>query len=158
MGKVSYSEEIQATPEQIWTVLSDVTRLPDWAYTEGRFPHLVEGQYGSEQHEGIGAIWIGTSTDGQTARQKITAWEPPHKLAYELDHMENAAVNMLQANTFELEPLANGTRITWTVDWKLTGFSLNSVLLRLTGSGAFEEMMAGSLEQLKRLVEQEVTA
>ena len=158
MGKVSYSEEIQATPEQVWAVLSDVTRLPDWAYSEGRFPHLVEGQYGSEQHQGVGTIWVGTSADGQTARQKITTWDPPYKLAYELDHMENAAVNMRQTNLFELEPVATGTRVTWSVDWQLTGFSLNSLLLRLTGGGAFEEMIAGSLEQLKQLIEQEVAA
>ena len=38
MGRVSYSETIKASPEQVWAILADVTRLPDWAYTEGRFP------------------------------------------------------------------------------------------------------------------------
>jgi carbon monoxide dehydrogenase subunit G len=159
MGRVSYTEQIQATPEQVWAVLADVTRLPEWAYTEGRFPHLVEGKYGSDQQEGVGVIWIGVSADGQTARQQITAWEPARKLVYELQEMGNAAIRMNQVNTFELEPGGTQTRVTWTVDWQLKGgFSLNSLLLRLTAGGAFEEMIAGSLENLKQLVETEAAA
>jgi uncharacterized protein YndB with AHSA1/START domain len=157
MGRVSYSEEIKATPEQVWAVLSDVNRLPDWAFTEGRFPYPIEGRYGSDQHEGVGTIWIGVSADGQTARQKITVWEPPRRLAYELEQMENAALQMTQANTFDLTPSGSHTRITWTVDWKLTGgWSLNAIIIRLTGNGVFEEMIAGSLENLKRLIETQI--
>lgn len=154
MGRVSYAEEIKATPEQIWTVLADATRLPDWAFTEGRFPYPVEGRYGTEQREGVGAIWVGVSGDGQVATQKVTVWEPPHRLAYELQQMENAALQMSQLNTFDLQPTDHGTRVTWTVDWKLTGgWSLNAILIRLTGNGVFEEMIAGSLENLKKVVE-----
>lgn len=156
-NRVSYSEEIKATPEQVWAVLSNVTRLPDWAFTEGRFPYPVEGRYGSEQHEGPGTLWIGVSADGQIATQKITEWDPPQKLTYELQQTENAALRMAQTCTFDLEALENGTRIVWTVDWKLIGgWSLNAILIRLTGNGVFEEMIAGSLENLKRVVEEEV--
>jgi carbon monoxide dehydrogenase subunit G len=157
MGHVSYAEEIKATPEQVWAVLSDVARLPDWAFTEGRFPYPVEGHYGSEQHEGPGTLWIGVSADGQIATQKITQWDPPKKLAYELQQTENAALKMAQTCSFDLEPTGNGTRIIWTVDWKLIGgWSLNAILIRLTGNGVFEEMIAGSLENLKKVVEEEV--
>jgi uncharacterized protein YndB with AHSA1/START domain len=159
MSKISYSEEIKATPEQIWAVLADVSRLPDWAFTEGRFPYPVEGRYGSDQREGVGTIWVGVSADGQTARQKITGWEPPRQLIYELEQMENAALQMAQTNTFNLEATPNGARVTWTVDWKLTGgWSLNAIIIRMTGNGVFEEMIAGSLENLKRVVEQEAKA
>ena len=154
MGQVNYSETIEARPEQIWAVLADVTRLPDWAYTDGRFPYPVESKYGSDQREGAGTIWIGVAADGQTATQKITVWEAPRKLAYELQQMEHAPLQMAQTNTFELEPANDHTKITWTLDWELTGgFSLSKLLIRLTGKGAFEEMMAGSLEKLRLLVE-----
>ncbi|NJN94049.1 MAG: hypothetical protein HC875_08110, partial [Anaerolineales bacterium] len=53
-NRVSYAEEIKATPEQVWTVLTNVTRMPEWAFTEGRYPYPVEGRYGSEQHQGPG--------------------------------------------------------------------------------------------------------
>lgn len=156
MGRVTYAEEIKATPEQVWAVLTNVTRMPEWAFTEGRYPYPVEGRYGSEQHQGPGTLWVGVSADGQTATQKITLWEPPHKLIYELQQMENASLQMAQTNLFELEPSSAGTRVVWTVDWKLIGgWSLNAILIRLTGNGVFEEMIAGSLENLKKVVEGE---
>ena len=156
MGHVTYSQEIKATPAQVWAVLANVTRLPDWAYKEGRFPYPVEGKYGSDQKEGPGTIWVGVAADGQVAAQKITAWEPVKSLSYELQETENAPLQMAQANTFNLEPSGDGTIVTWAVDWELTGgFSLNKLLIRFTANGAFEEMMAGSLENLKQLVEQE---
>jgi uncharacterized protein YndB with AHSA1/START domain len=158
MGHVQYSEEIKATPEQVWVIIADVTRLPDWSYKKGRFPYLVEGKYGSDQREGVGTTWIGVATDGQVAKQAITAWEPPRKLVYELQEMEHAPLQMSQTNTLDLEPVGDMTKITWSVDWKLTsGFSLNSLLLWFTGNGAFEEMIAGSLENLKELIEKEVS-
>jgi uncharacterized protein YndB with AHSA1/START domain len=156
MGHVTYSQEINAKPEQVWAVLSNVARLPDWAYKEGRFPYPVEGKYGSDQTEGPGTIWVGVAADGQTATQKITAWEPAKSLSYELQETENAPLQMAQSNTFNLEPAGGATKVTWAVDWELTGgFSLNKLLIRFTANGAFEEMMAGSLENLKQLVENE---
>jgi hypothetical protein len=133
--RVTYSQEIEATPDKIWGILADPTRLPDWAYTEGRFPYPVEGKYGSEQTEGVGTIWIGIAADGQVATQKITAWETASQLTYELQETENAPLQMAQTNSFSLEPV--------------------SLLVRFTANGAFEEMMTGSLDNLKTLVEEE---
>jgi uncharacterized protein YndB with AHSA1/START domain len=157
MSRVSYSEKIAASPDQVWAILSDVTRLPDWAYTEGRFPYPVEGKYGSDQTEGPGTLWIGVAADGQIATQKITVWEPEKKLVYELQEMEHAPLQMTQTNTFDLEAMEDGTLVTWTVDWKITaGFSLNALLMRISGDGAFEETVAGSLENLKQLIEKAI--
>ena len=156
MGHVSYSEEINATPEQVWAVISEATRLPEWAYDDGRYPYPVEAHYGTDQHEGVGTIWVGVSADGQKATQKVTAWEPGQKLVYELEAIENAPMEMTQVNTFALKATAGGTQVTWSVDWSIaSGFSLNKLLVRFTGDGAFEEMIAGSLENLKDLIENE---
>jgi uncharacterized protein YndB with AHSA1/START domain len=154
--RVAFSQEIEASPETIWRVLADATRLPDWAFTEGRFPYPVEGKYGSDQTEGVGAIWIGVAADGQIATQEVTTWQPASTLTLELQETANAPLQMAQTNNFSLEPVDDNTRVTWTVDWELTGgFSISSLLLRFTANGAFEEMIAGSLENLKVLVENE---
>jgi uncharacterized protein YndB with AHSA1/START domain len=158
MPQVSHSQTIQASPDQVWAILADVTRLPDWAYTAGRFPHLVEGRYGSEQTTGAGTLWVGLSVDGQTATQQITTWEPAQTLAYTLQATENAPLQISQTNCLTLEPAGDQTHLTWQVDWALTGgFSLGSLLLRFSGNRAFEEMMVGSLEKLKQVVEKETT-
>jgi len=154
MGQVIYSHEMKATPDKIWAIISDVTRLPDWAYTEGRFPYPTKGEYGGEQHAGVGTLWVGTSADGQKATQKITVWEVNKLLAYELQAAENAPLAMTQSNSFTLEPTAQGTKITWQVDWALTGgWSLNSIMMRFTANGSFEEIMEGSLAKLKHVAE-----
>jgi uncharacterized protein YndB with AHSA1/START domain len=159
MGHVTYTEQIEATPEQIWPILTDISRLPDWAYRDGRYPYPVEGKYGSEQREGAGTLWVGVSADGQTATQKITRWEPPTRLVYELQALENAPLEMTQVNTFELSPAGPNTNVTWSIDWSVKGgFSLNALLIRFTGDGNFEEMIAGSLQNLKQLVESEIAA
>jgi uncharacterized protein YndB with AHSA1/START domain len=149
---VTYSETINASPEQVWAVLSDVTRLPDWAYKERGQNYPLEGKYGGEQHSGVGTLWVGTSADGQTATQKVTVWEPPTRLVLELQTIENSVQPMSQVSTFELEEANGATVVTWTVDWQLTGgFSLSKILIWFTGGGTFEEMMAGSLENLKQM-------
>lgn len=151
---VSYSIPINAPPEQVWAVLSDVTRLPEWAYRAGRLPYPVEARYGSDQTEGEGTLWVGIATDGQQATQKITIWEPPHQLAYEQQSSEDAPLQLSQTSTFSLEAAGDQTQITWSVDWELAGsFSLNRLLLWFTGNSVFEEMIAGSLENLKTLIE-----
>jgi hypothetical protein len=129
--------------------------MPEWAYTE-RPPYIVDGKFGSDQTEGEGTLWVGVSSDGQTATQKITVWQPPTKLVNELQKSENAPLEMTQVNTFDLSGADGQTGVTWTVDWELTGgFSLSKLLMRFTGNGSFEEMIAGSLENLKDLVEKE---
>ncbi len=154
MAQVSYTQSIKATPEQVWAIISDVTRLPEWTHTEGRFPHPVEARYGTDQREGVGTVWIGVSTDGQEARQQIIVWEPPRKLVTELERVENAPLAMQQINTYSLTPTDSGTDVTWMVDWQVKGgFSLAWLSAWLTAGGGFEEMIVGSLENLQQLLE-----
>jgi uncharacterized protein YndB with AHSA1/START domain len=158
MGHLSNSILISATPQQVWAILSDVTRLPEWSFKEGRFPYPVEGRYGSDQTEGEGTLWVGIATDAQQATQKVTVWEPPYKLAYEQQATENAPLQLSQTSTFSLQPAGDQTELTWSVDWEIGGgFSLNRLLLWFTGNSAFEEMMTGSLENLKTLIEAELS-
>lgn len=158
MQQIAYAQDINASPEQIWAVITDVTRLPDWAYRDGRVPYPVEGRYGTEQTEGVGTVWIGVTSNGGLATQKVTVWEPYHTLASELQRSEQAELPLAQINTLFLEPLENRTRVTWRMDWDVDStFSLTGVMLLFAGNGIFEEMVVGSLGNLKRLIESELS-
>lgn len=96
-----------ATPEQVWAVLTDVTRTGEWS------------------HETVGAEWLGgtTATPGARFRGRnengrsrwsrtceVVTAEPPHR--FEFRTVPTRLFPDSSQWTFELEPIEGGTRIT----------------------------------------------
>ena len=152
--RITCTTEINAKPEQIWPLIADVTQHPEWAYREGRFPYLVESYCDGEPIKGLGANWVDKASDGQIVRCKIVVWEPETTLVYERQRARDAPMKIAQRHMFALEPTGDKTIVLWSVVWEPADYSwLGRRLLYFTGRDAFEEVMAGSLENLKELVE-----
>ena len=76
MGQVTCTETIQAGPDQVWAVLADVTRLPQWAYSEGRFPATVAMSRGLTMNMGRTAVLRIGSVDVVVISRHIEPFDP----------------------------------------------------------------------------------
>ena len=144
---ITASVEISAEPDRVWSVVSDVTRMPEWSPElrrlypiGGRRPRVGMNLLGINRR-GL-AVWPTTST--------VTRFEPPRAVAWRT--RESGATW-----TYELEPTSSGTRLTGRRD--LPKFTLGTRLMAPLIGGAAghdDELAAGlrsTLEQIKATVE-----
>jgi hemerythrin-like domain-containing protein len=101
--------DVEATPEQVWAVLSDVRRVPAWSHECRQVTWLDDVTEGR-----VGARFKGTNRSGFARWQRpctITGWEPGRRLTFET----RGPLGMDATEwTFELEPHGTGTRLTQT--------------------------------------------
>ena len=143
---INLAVEINATPEKIWQVLADASKITDWACTDGQYPYPVEVNI---EQRGNSTLWAVIASDGQTAVFRITDWQPARSLAYELVQHTNAPMQMAQWNIFEIEGTAEGSVLIWQFNWQIEATLVQSFLLR---SDAVREYMERSLENFRQLL------
>jgi uncharacterized protein YndB with AHSA1/START domain len=68
-----------ASPERVWAVLADARRWSEWA----PFRTSVLEREGAPDADGVGALRR-FGTGPVMSREEVVAFEPPHRLAYEL--------------------------------------------------------------------------
>ena len=98
---VRFDWPLAATPDAVWAVLTDFTRLPAW-YGDG----VLEGKVG-------GAVRL----MGSNIRGTVTQWQPPRKLAYSWNVFgsnDEASPYPESYLTLELGPQDSGTLLTLT--------------------------------------------
>jgi carbon monoxide dehydrogenase subunit G len=131
--KIEQSIEIARPPEEVYAVVSDLERGPEWQ------PSLVR----VDVERGVEVRRI--AGQEREATFEVTRNEPPR--LFEI--VSNARPVRAWA-TFELEPVDGGTRVNFTLVLELGG------ALRLAGRmirGRAEQEARENLERLKRLVE-----
>jgi uncharacterized protein YndB with AHSA1/START domain len=94
-----------APPEKVWALLAEVETWPGWA----AFNAAELEQHGSPESEGVGAVRR-FQRGRWTTRERVTVFEPPRRLAYEL--LSGIPIRDYRAEV-TLEPDNGGTRITW---------------------------------------------
>jgi carbon monoxide dehydrogenase subunit G len=98
---------VPASPAQVWAVLSDHEGMTGWLPLR----RAVLEQTGSPERDGVGAVRA-LHLVGPPIRERVTAFEADHRLAYE-------AVGGVPAREYAgevlLTPEGAGTTITWTV-------------------------------------------
>jgi carbon monoxide dehydrogenase subunit G len=134
---------VKADPSRIWDVLSDwegqARWMPDVSWIRA---------VGSER--GLGArLNVRTKVFGiplATDEIRVTAWEPPTRMA--VDHVGL----VMGVGEWHLEPTEDGTRFTWSEDFRIPPPVLGDLALWIY-SPFQRAMLRRSIRNLKRLVE-----
>ena len=139
------SVEIVASPGDVWALVSDVCRIPEWS------PQVTSTRLrsGHERCE-LGAQFTNRNVHGElewTTHGEIVRWEPERELAFRI--AENWAVW-----SFHLASVAAGTRLTQRRE---TPEGISDLSAELTdgfmgGQDAFtESLLAGMAQTLDRI-------
>ncbi len=131
---------IAATPAEVWRVLSDLSRLPEW-YFPSRRVQLVDGN--SAQEGALFVLWIRTAAG-------INVRAPGEVLQVELERMlkwRGTSSGIAATATWTLTPQNGQTQLTH----EFAGGGWMMLLSTLTGRAP--KTARKRLEKLKRVVE-----
>jgi uncharacterized protein YndB with AHSA1/START domain len=111
MGQQS-SRDVAASPEAVWAVVSDITRIGEWS-TETYLCEWDEGQ-----QPGLGATFTGHNRYGEAEWSNqgvITEWTPNERLTWDV-HLTGPAAERFGSGPmttwgFVIEPTDAGTRL-----------------------------------------------
>ena len=133
---VSVGARLDAPPDQVWPLLAEVARWPDWSFvTRGT---LV--RQGAPEPDGVGAVRHLTVL-GVGSHEEVLAVNPPTHLAYTI--RSGFPVRNHRADV-TLAPDGTGTRLTWTArfDPVIPGAGPVTDLLMRAVLGRFAAMLA----------------
>ena len=147
---VSVSREVSATPEAVWALVSDLTRMGEWS------PEARGGRWaGGADGPSVGTVFRGRNRNGLYRwRTKVTVIEcdPPRRFAFRLNIPLMGGCDWV----YDIEPTGEGCRVTesW-VDFRkrslvVVGRILSGVADRATHNRAGMEQ---TLERLAAVVE-----
>jgi uncharacterized protein YndB with AHSA1/START domain len=145
---VSASVVIDAAPERVWEVVSDVTRMPEWSPELRRLYPLAR-----DRRPRLGLTMLGINRRGLAVwptTSKVVRLEPERAVAWKT--RESGATW-----TYELEPTGAGTRLTGRRD--LPAYTLGTKLMAAAIGGAqghdreLAEGIRTTLARIKAVVE-----
>jgi uncharacterized protein YndB with AHSA1/START domain len=106
---VQRSIEIGAAPKKVYDLIVEPKRWKDWSVWTRRDPDMRITYSGPPF--GMGAKWSWVSKSEGTGAMEFTRVEPDRAVEYSLSFPE---FNMRSTGALRLEPVGNGTRVTWT--------------------------------------------
>lgn len=103
---VSVSREVSATPEEVWALVSDLTRMGEWS------PEARGGRWaGGADGPSVGTVFRGRNRNGLYRwRTKVTVIEcdPPRRFAFRLNIPLMGGCDWV----YDIEPTEGGCRVT----------------------------------------------
>ena len=146
MGRISVSEEIDATPADVWHVIEPIERHVDWMLDARAI------RFEGEQHRGTGTRFVCDTTIGPITlhdRMEITRWVPEERMG-----VRHSGV-VTGTGEFVLTPidLDRRTRFTWTEQLRFPWYLGGRVGERLGGQWVLARIWRRNLRSLAGLVE-----
>jgi len=147
LGRIEKSIEIKASPENVWEMLA-LDRWPEW------MDGWKNAEYTSEVHTSEDKYRVGASAH-------ITEHAAGFRIKYDFEiteSLENEKVTFRSESkgytlaTYILEPLEDGTRLTYAIDYEMPLGTLGKFLDKLGGKSG-EKKVEKELERLKSILE-----
>ena len=139
---VTASSRSGAHQEQVWRLLSDSATYPDWGAWDGR---TLERE-GRPAPEGEGAIRT-LRTGRVVVREKITAFDPPQRVAYRL--LDGLPVKGYEAEATLAPAAEGGTAIRWRASFE-PRFPVPGFLVRRRLQSVFDDVVERLAEAAER--------
>ncbi len=133
MPKVSVSTDTTASPERVWQVLADPSRVPEW----------------NAMHEGFTGDVPATLAEGTAYKQKVKLMGMPAEMAWKVttavapERLEQAGdgpMGVKAKNRFMIAPAGQGSQITYEMEF--AGPALNGPM-----AGMLEKQAGASAKQ-----------
>ena len=146
MARIRREIEIGRPPEDVFTVLTDLDRLPDWAtiVADTREVSDTPLRVGCTFRQRLRVLGQELETSW-----RVTEFDAPRLVAYEATGPAGSRMDMRQT----VQPVPGGSRLTLEVDYDLPGGAVGEALDHLVVHSQNEGEAERSLEQLRGLLE-----
>ncbi len=136
--------EVERTPEEVWKVIADVERAPEWV------PDMISARKLTEGEIGVGTRYhevISMQGKESEAELEITRYEPHRVFAHE---GEGGPAKF--SATFTLEPTDSGQSTKLTHSWTLKMSGIMRMMEPMI-RGLVQKNSEAATDNLKRLLE-----
>jgi len=153
LGRIEKSIEIKASPENVWKMLA-LDRWPEWQPAGGFTSLQIENgvKFTSEVNTPEDKYRIGTSARPTTYDKltfKVTESLKNEKITYLIEEPGRESTI-----TCILEPIEDGTKFTYAVEYEMPGGIFGGFLEKLVlGLGIGQRTLNKLLENLKKILE-----
>jgi len=111
--RVARTADISAPPEVVFPLVNDFHQWPQWSPWEKIDPAMKRELSGPDAGVGATYAWTGNDNVGQ-GRMTILESKPSDLIRIKLEFFK--PLEATNQATFSFQPVAGGTRVTWTMD------------------------------------------
>jgi uncharacterized protein YndB with AHSA1/START domain len=146
MAHIERSIEIEASPEAVFEVLTDLDRLPDWSTVTVKTHEVPDGELkvGSEFRQTLRVLGRDIDCDW-----RVTEADPPNRIAYEATAPGGGQLRMAQ----QVRGEGSRSRVELDLDYELPGGFAGELVDRTYAERRNEREAEHSLHNLKDLLE-----
>ncbi len=146
MAHIERSIDIEASPEAVFKVLTDLDRLPDWSTVTISTHDAPDGdlKVGDTFHQTLRVLGRNIDCDW-----RVTEVDPPNRIAYEATAPGGGQLRMAQ----HVGRQGNQSRVELDLDYDLPGGFAGELLDRAYVERRNEREAEHSLHNLKELIE-----